>query len=224
VSEGWVADFDAGAAAYDARTAGDAWHPNERAAELLAPLGLVPADVLDLGAGTGQTTAALLGLYPDARPTLVDPSPGMLAVARTKLPGAAFVMADAATYLRSATRTWDLVAAIGCLELVPDLFEVLRLAAARLAPGGHLVVSHEPLLATGVQSRPVSRLDRGREVRRHAAAEVQRRAASYGLERVASHEMVAFERSDGDGPAVYELVVWRGGHPAVPVGSFVVDM
>ena len=204
-----MADFDAAASDYDADTSGGTWLPNEHLAGLLAPLGLAPASLLDLGAGTGQTTEALLRLYPDAVPTLVDPSPGMLAVARRKLPGAEVVEADAATYLRSTTRSWDLVAAIGCLELVPDLLEVLRLAALRLGPDGHLAVSYEPLRASGVQSRPVSRLDRGRTVQRHAAAEVERRARSFGLERVASTEAVAFERGDGDGPAVYELVVWR---------------
>lgn len=209
MSDGWAADFDAAAAEYDERTRADAWHPNERAADLLAPLGLAPIEVLDLGAGTGQTTAALLDLFPGAAPTLVDPSRGMLAVARSRLPEATFVQADAATFLRSTTRTWDLVAAIGVLELVPDMFEVLRLAASRLAPGGHVVASHEPLWGLGVQSRPTSRLDRGRTVTRHSVEEVERRSSSYGLTRVASRVVDAFDRGDSAEPAVYELVVWR---------------
>jgi predicted TPR repeat methyltransferase len=208
VSDGWVADFDAFAPDYDEHTARDDWHPNERAAEMLAPLGLAPARILDLGAGTGQTAEALLRLFPDAELTLVDPAPGMLRVARAKLPGATFVEDDAAAFLTGSTGQWDLVSAIGFLELVPDLFEVLRLASSRLAPGGHLVASHEPLRGTGVQSRPVSTLDRGRTVRRHAVEEVERRASSYGLRRVASRVETAFERGDGDGPAEYELVVW----------------
>ncbi|TGN65907.1 class I SAM-dependent methyltransferase [Nocardioides eburneiflavus] len=209
--DGWVADFDALAPTYDQRTAQDDWRLNDRAAEMLAPLGLAPARILDLGAGTGQTAEALLRLFPDAEVTLVDPAPGMLRAARAKLPGATFVEEDAAAFLAASAGRWDLVSAIGCLELVPDLFEVLRLAAARLAPGGHLVASHEPLLGTGVQARPVSILDRGRAVSRHAVEEVERRAASYGLRRVASRVETAFQRGDGDGAAVYELVVWSAG-------------
>ena len=209
MTDGWAADFDAVAPDYDRRTAQDAWRPNERAADMLVPLGLAPARVLDLGAGTGQTAQALLRLFPDADLTLVDPAPGMLRVARGKLPGARLVEDDASAFLTASTGQWDLVSAIGFLELVPDLFDVLRLAASRLAPGGHLVASHEPLLGSGVQARPVSHLDRGRTVRRHRVEEVERRAASYGLRRVAGRLETAFERGDGDGPAVYELVVWR---------------
>jgi hypothetical protein len=39
--------------------------------------------------------------------------------------------------------------------------------------------------------------------------DVERHASSYGLQRVASEEVAAFERSDDGGLAVYELVVWR---------------
>ena len=148
-------------------------------------------------------------LFPAAALTLVDPSPGMLALARGKVPDAEVVAADAESFLRARDGEWDLVTAIGFLELLPDLFEVLRLVAARLAPGAHLVVSHEPLLDDGsVQATPVSVVGGDHRVRRHPSEEVERRAASYGLQRVASDVGVAFERSD-DGPAVYEIVVWR---------------
>ena len=70
-------------------------------------------------------------------------------------------------------------------------------------------MSHEPLLDDGsVQATPVSVVGGDHRVRRHPSEEVERRAASYGLQRVASEVGVAFERSD-DGPAVYEIVVWR---------------
>ena len=44
--------------------------------------------VLDLGAGTGATSKAVLDAHPDARLVLVDENPGMLAVARDTLPAA----------------------------------------------------------------------------------------------------------------------------------------
>ena len=210
MSVDWARFYDDLAADYDALTAGDHWSVNDRAAELLAPLALAPDRVLDLGAGTGHTALVLQDLYPTADLTLVEPAQAMLALAGDKVPGARLVHDDAAGFLARTDETWDLVVALGFLELVPDMFEVLRLAAAGLAPGGHLAVSHEPLLeGTTVQARPVSRV-RGRlEVHRHGSADVERHASSYGLERVASEQVVAFERSDDEGPAVYELVVWR---------------
>ena len=42
--------------------------------------------VLDLGAGTGSTSRAVLDAHPDAHLVLVDENPGMLAVARELLP------------------------------------------------------------------------------------------------------------------------------------------
>ena len=209
MSDGWAQVYDALAPTYDEMTTGNGWSANQRARDLLAPLGLTPARVLDLGAGTGQTATVLRELFPAAALTLVDPSPGMLELARGKVPEAEVVAADAESFLRARDGTWDLVTAIGFLELLPDLFEVLRLAAGRLAPGAHLVVSHEPLLDDGsVQASPVSVVGGDHRVRRHPTEEVERRAASYGLERVASDVGVAFERTD-DGPAVYEIVVWR---------------
>jgi len=44
--------------------------------------------VLDLGAGTGSTSHAVLGAHPDAHLVLVDENPGMLAVATDLLPNA----------------------------------------------------------------------------------------------------------------------------------------
>lgn len=208
MSQGWIEAFDSLAPDYDEHTRRDGWQPNEVAAALLAPLALRPARVLDLGAGTGQTSEELARLFPEAAFTLIDPSAGMVEPARARLPGATVVRGDAAGFLRETPRTWDLVAAIGCLELVPDLFEVLRLAASRLGPGGHLVVTHEPLEGTSVQSMPRSELSGGRVVQRHTREEVERRAASYGLVRVAHRDLVAFRRADSGDGVVYELVVW----------------
>jgi predicted TPR repeat methyltransferase len=210
VTADWARFYDDLADDYDAMTAGAAWSPNDGAAGLLAPLGLAPARILDLGAGTGQTARMLRDMHPGARLTLVEPSHGMLALAGRKLPGARLVLDDAAGFLSRTDETWDLIAALGFLELVPDMYDVLRLAASRLAPGGHLVVSHEPLLdGPAVQARPRSLVGGSLAVHRRRSEDVERHAASYGLERVVSEEVAAFERTDGEGPAVYELVVWR---------------
>lgn len=207
---GWPKAFDDLAAGYDEHTRGG-WSANEVAVELLAPLGLRPTRVLDLGAGTGQTTEELARLLPGAAFTLVDPSQGMLDIARAKLPDATIVRSDAAEFLRSTQDSWELVAAIGCLELVPDMFEVLRLSASRLVPGGHLVASHEPVHGTSVQGQARSELSGGRVVQRHTIEEVERQAASYGLVRVADRVVEAFQRPDSGEVVVYELVVWSVG-------------
>jgi predicted TPR repeat methyltransferase len=205
----WARFYDDLAANYDEVTSGADWSVNDRAADLLGPLALSPDRVLDLGAGTGQTATMLRGLYGDVVLTLVEPSEAMVAVARDKVDGARFVVDDAIGFLAGTTEQWHLVAALGFLELVPDISAVLRLAAARLVPGGHLVVSHEPLLEdASVQSRPTSRVQGGLEVHRRTSADVEGHAASYGLTRVASEQSVAFDRTDGGGPAVYEIVVW----------------
>jgi predicted TPR repeat methyltransferase len=210
MTDGWPKAFDDLAVGYDEHSRGG-WSANEVAAELLAPLGLRPTRVLDLGAGTGQTTEVLAPLLPGAAFTLVDPSQGMLDIARTKLPDAMIVRSDAAEFLRSTQDSWDLVATIGCLELVPDMFEVLRLSASRLVPGGHLVASHEPVHGTSVQGQARSELSGGRVVQRYTVEEVERHAASYGLVRVADRVVEAFQRDDSGEGVFYELVVWSVG-------------
>lgn len=203
----WAGFYDSLAADYDDATATDGWRMNDDAARLLGSLDLSPTRVLDLGAGTGQTSTMLRELYGPVDLTLVDPSERMLEVARAKALGD-LVVDDAVGFLRRTTERWDLVVAVGFLELMPDVSGLLRLAASRLTSGGHLLVSHEPLLDTGVQASPVSRIRGGLAVHRRSSAELERTAAAYGLVRATAEEIPAFERTDGDGPALQEIVVW----------------
>lgn len=50
-----------------------------------AASGLEPADVLELGTGTGETAERIRRLHPEARLTGIDSSPYMLAAARARL-------------------------------------------------------------------------------------------------------------------------------------------
>lgn len=210
MSSGWAAYFDQAAADYDEATRGD-WHPNRHVGEVVVALALAPATVLDLGAGTGLTSEVLAGLLPEAELTLVDGSAGMAAVARVRLPDARVVVADADDFLADTVDTYDLVTAVGFLEMVPDLRRTIAAAAAHLTDGGHLLVTHEPLLpGSAAQSEPRTVMGgaQGRTIRRLTAAEVARAGADAGLELVHSRELVAYRRGDAQDPVVYELVVW----------------
>jgi trans-aconitate methyltransferase len=208
---GWASYFDDAAAGYDDDTAQNGWYPNHHARETLDALGLTPARVLDLGAGTGQTAEVLAGLYPSAELTLVDGSAAMAEVARIRLPSARVIVSDADSFLATGAADYDLVTAVGFLEMVPDIALTIAAAAARLTPGGHLLVTHEPLLADGtIQSQSLTLLDgeQDRSIRRYAATTVERAAVDAGLVRVVSDQFVAYHRGDILDPVVYELVVW----------------
>lgn len=208
----WAAYYDGLANDYDHATTSNGWFPNRHVADLLAGLELAPETILDLGSGTGQTATELAGLYPRARLTLVEPSLGMAAVAAGKLPDAALVISDAERFLGVDTATYDLVTAVGFLELTQDPLSILESAAECLTPGGHLALTHEPHLpGATIQGEVVSVLDAatGRWVRRLRCEVVQAAADACGLTRVASREFVAYQRGDTFHDVVYEAVVWR---------------
>lgn len=82
------------------------WRRTDRSFSNLAPhldraiLAAAPgagAAVLDIGCGAGGTAAALVAARPDLSVTGVDISPGLVAVARERVPRARFLVADAAS-------------------------------------------------------------------------------------------------------------------------------
>ncbi len=113
-----------------------------------------PLRILEVGAGTGGTTAALLPVLPADRTryTVTDAAEPALARLRQRLAGVDFVdyalldLDDGIGELGG----YDLVVAAGCLHLARDLTAALRGLAALLAPGGKLLVAEphrvEPLL------------------------------------------------------------------------------
>ncbi|MER5554320.1 class I SAM-dependent methyltransferase [Streptomyces sp. NPDC002793] len=104
------------------------------------------AHVVDLGAGTGTGTFALLERFPHARVTAVDSSPGMLArlvgSARAKGLGdrVRTLEADAGAGLPGITDA-DLVWASASLHHVDDPAAALAGVHAALRPGGLLAVA-----------------------------------------------------------------------------------
>lgn len=98
-----------------------------------------PADVLDLGCGTGSLS--LLAAERGHRVTGVDLSPAMVERARAKLAGraAVFLVGDAAAPPVGEER-FDVVLARHVLWTLPDPARVLREWSGLLRPGGRLVL------------------------------------------------------------------------------------
>ncbi|MFD0205876.1 MULTISPECIES: class I SAM-dependent methyltransferase [Saccharothrix] len=98
--------------------------------------------VLDLGCGTGASTAALLDVAPEAEVVAVDASAGMLARARAK------PWPDTVTFVRGRVEDldvrgpFDAVFAAFLVRNLPDPDAGLRAARALLEPGAPLVL-HE---------------------------------------------------------------------------------
>lgn len=100
----------------------------------LAPLAAAPPRVLDVGAGTGILTAALIRLGADV--TAVEPDPEMLAELRRRLPGARAVTGSAEA-LPLPDGSVDAVLAAQAMHWF-DLDRALPEIARVLTPGGVL--------------------------------------------------------------------------------------
>ncbi|MFE3637668.1 class I SAM-dependent methyltransferase [Streptomyces sp. NPDC059168] len=135
-------DWDAQAAAFDDEPDHGLRDPEVRAAwadRLRDWLPGHPADVLDLGCGTGSLS--LLAAEQGHRVTAVDSSPAMVELARAKLAGrgAAVLRGDAASP-PVRERSHDVVLVRHVLWTLPDPARVLRHWRALLRPGGRFVL------------------------------------------------------------------------------------
>ncbi|HEY1590262.1 MAG TPA: methyltransferase domain-containing protein [Solirubrobacteraceae bacterium] len=94
--------------------------------------------VLDVGCGSGL--ALVLAVQRGAVPAGIDISPGLLAVARERLPDADLREGDMET-LPFEDAGFDAVLGINAFQFAGDPLRALREAARVLAPGGRLVAS-----------------------------------------------------------------------------------
>lgn len=157
--------FDRAAPSYDAMVAlSPGYHAQLRtAAQALVdevPAGQQEARILDLGCGSGASTAALLAAWPQGRPlrlTGVDASAGMVAQAREKQWPAEvdWRVADAAAYLRELPdQSVSGVLAAYLLRNVAERDELLAQISRVLVPGGVLVL-HDYSVAGSLRARAV---------------------------------------------------------------------
>jgi malonyl-CoA O-methyltransferase len=134
--------FDRAAASYDDAAVLQA-EVGDRLIERLGLLREPPRHVLDVGAGTGRTTAELMRTYRKARVTALDIAPGMLARARRRAPwwrGLPCIGGEA-THLPVADDSFDTIFSNLTLQWVADLDAVFREFQRVLKPGGVLMFS-----------------------------------------------------------------------------------
>lgn len=140
--------FDAGAEAYDGLVgANPGYHRHLRlsAKRMELPDGGRGLRLLDIGCGTGASTAALLRAAPDAEIVAVDGSAGMLAQARAKNwpPSVSFVHSYAEDLERAGvTGPFDGILAAYLVRNLADPDPVLRSLLQLLRPGG-VFAAHE---------------------------------------------------------------------------------
>ncbi|MFJ5839297.1 class I SAM-dependent methyltransferase [Streptomyces shenzhenensis] len=153
-------DWDAAAATFDDEPDHGLRDPEVRAAwaaGLRTWLPGRPADVLDLGCGTGSL--ALLAAEQGHRVTGVDLSPAMVDLARAKTAGrdAVFLVGDAAAP-PVGERRFDAVLVRHVLWTLPGPGRVLRHWTGLLRPGGRLVLVEGVWGAVSPVGIPAARL------------------------------------------------------------------
>jgi trans-aconitate 2-methyltransferase len=105
---------------------------------LRLPEGPAPAEIWDLGCGTGQHAALLKRRHPGARVHGLDASAAMLAEARRGVDDIEWVQGDIAGW--SPARPVDLIISNAALHWLPDHQALLAGLVGALAPGGVLAV------------------------------------------------------------------------------------
>jgi ubiquinone/menaquinone biosynthesis C-methylase UbiE len=120
------------------------------------PTGFVPADVLDIGCGTGRLLRRIAARWPDARLAGVDLAEGMVAKAREGIPGAAIYQAPAER-LPLADGSVDLVTSTVSFHHWSDPAQGVREAARVLRPGGLFILADMSLPTRGRPLAPAQR-------------------------------------------------------------------
>lgn len=155
---------------YDPMASAAHAHVDERIAQALAGLDTAAGPIVDIGAGTGLTTALIAGTLPAAEVVAVEPDPAMLPALMTR------VWADPDLRQRVTILSRDILdaplpdriaGAVLSASLVhlgpPERARLWPMLAERLAPDGRIVVevqcpSAEDIAEVGMASAQVGRV------------------------------------------------------------------
>lgn len=111
--------------------------------EVAVATGTGARSVLELGTGTGETAWRVLDRHPDAQLVGVDASPGMVKVARERLPADRVTVHVGRLEDPLPEGPFDLV--VSCLAVHhlhgPSKADLFRRIATNLAPGGRFVLA-----------------------------------------------------------------------------------
>jgi SAM-dependent methyltransferase len=97
------------------------------------------ARVLDVGCGAGDFLAHVARL--GAAPAGVDPAPGMVAYARSRVPGAD-IRIGGADRLPWPDAEFDLVTSVNALQFAEDTLDALGELVRVAVPGGHVAIAN----------------------------------------------------------------------------------
>lgn len=97
-----------------------------------------PQSIVDLGCGSGLSTALLAKRWPEAAIHGIDQSPAMLARAATRVPQARFSEGDIGSF--TPEKATDMLFANASLHWLPEHRTLLPKLMATLAPGGVLAM------------------------------------------------------------------------------------
>jgi len=100
-----------------------------------------PADILELGCGTGSLTEWLHRTHPAARITALDLAPDMVAATNRRCPGVQALVADAEEYVQQSQGPWDLICSSATVQWFSRPGETLQRCRKLLRPGGLLAIS-----------------------------------------------------------------------------------
>jgi tRNA (cmo5U34)-methyltransferase len=108
----------------------------------LATAGVAVGSLLDLGTGTGETLAAVLGAHPGATAVGVDKNDAMLGAARERVPGVPLELRVAELTDPLPTGPFDLVVSALAIHHLegPDKADLFARIAGVLRPGGRFVL------------------------------------------------------------------------------------
>ncbi|HEX7499723.1 MAG TPA: methyltransferase domain-containing protein [Polyangia bacterium] len=135
--------FDEAAAGYDH----PALHYFAASAEAMADRVALAGDehVLDVAAGTGHTAVSFARRVPRGKVTAIDISPAMLAIAKSKAIAAGLHNVDVREMnildLEFPDRCFDVAVCAYGIFFVEDMLGLLRGIAAKVKPGGPIIVS-----------------------------------------------------------------------------------